>query len=175
MVVAHGQGFDFMLPASQQSAPTSVYAGLNAADPVNEVNGTSNMGGLQNMLVSVTSNETTDGDYALRGVLPGSGGFNLRLATQNLGPGDVVDISFDLYVAVITGNNYNVFPMVRDTEGWSFSANRLYNTGTYLGVWANVLIDGVEPDIPNPEIVVLTGTGNAGDTFYIDNVVITKQ
>ena len=149
--------------------PTAIYAGANALDPTNEVDGIANISANTNVSVSSSTTQVDDGTYSIF-VDVGTDGnpIDMNLVLQGVTAGQDVTITFMVYRP--DGSASNMAGWMRVADGWTSQ------TGTNIGslpydTWRPITLSGVATQ-NNPAIEI---DGSPTGDFYIDNVVITEN
>ena len=149
--------------------PTAIYAGANALDPTNEVDGIANISANTNVSVSSSTTQVDDGTYSIF-VDVGTDGnpIDMNLVLQGVTAGQDVTITFMVYRP--DGSASNMAGWMRVADGWTSQ------TGTNIGslpydTWRPITLSGVATQ-NNPSVEI---DGSPTGDFYIDNVVITEN
>ncbi|EAR14667.1 hypothetical protein [Robiginitalea biformata] len=171
-LTASGQS-KMLLASLQQGAPTAIFDGQNAADPVNEVNGTANTGnaGGDVTVTSETSPTPTNGTYYLlfnKNTASGLGTENASITLVGVLTGDDITVSIDYNE--IVGNAFTI--ALPSGLGWDVTDN--FNTSS--GGWITDTSLRATATVDNPELrVALLSAANLNDQIGIDNIVLTKN
>lgn len=164
----------FLEISRQQAAPTAVYDGQNAADPVNEVNGTANTNGGSETTITSSASNPQNGSYSLRIEKTGGGDNDTSIATiQLVGVSNGDTVVVEVYADEGSTQGTNWFVQLASFDGWtsSESFNVTSTAGYNLYTFA---ANQATTDSPNLRIATTT-SGDEGDIIDIDNIVITIQ
>ena len=158
------------------SGGANLFDGANAADPENEVNGTSNTGNSSNAttISSVTTGSPTNGTYALEIVhANGTNAIGTRYLNimSTFAPNSFYHIKFD---AKVTSGG-EVWTIRYDTnEGWASDETQAFNTvGDWITVESLKKTSATAPGLWRFRIQT-DATADAGNTVLIDNVRVWK-
>lgn len=146
----------------------ATYNGQNAADPVNEVNGTANTTVSNATIESSTEQSEGGSTWSLKHIKSTAASSNIRLQTQNITNNDNVTVTGYVYWPS-TQSDGNVFAFLADGDGWDVSdsdATNPNNTWNSFTVTATATQD-------NPDILFQSTGTTVGLYFYVDNIVVT--
>ena len=163
----------FLINSYRYETVTAIFDGQNAADPVNEVNGTANTGnaGGDVTVTSETSPTPTNGTYYLlfnKNTASGSGTENASITLVGVQNGDNITVSIDYNE--ITGSSFSI--ALPSGLGWDITDN--FNTAG--GGWQTDTSLTATATQDDPELrVALLSAANLNDQIGIDNIVLTKN
>lgn len=162
---ARGQ---FVINSYAYASESAVFDGQNAADPVNEVNGTANTDGNGEMTITSQSSPTAqNGTYFLRLENDTNGSNDAYITLVGVTNGQAITV--DYYVAQLNGQSWTTLLPASD---FSVSDQQNPNDGVAPN-WEALQMTGTA-STDNPRLNIrTTGSGLDGHQIGVDNIVIT--